>query len=246
VWTQQAQLIAADGARYDAFGHSVGIAGDTVVVGSYSHDVGINAGQGSTYLFTRTAGVWTPQAQLIAPDGAAHDVFGESVAIAGDAVVVGAAGHDVGGNVDRGAAYVFRRSAGVWALDEQLIAAPGTAREAFGRGVAIAGNTVVVGAPGSTISMQGWAYVFQGAGLPPIANAGADQLLIGCAGFVSVVLDGSGSTEPSGGPLQYVWRALIGAHPPFEGSYVVAASASPYSLAVLGFRDAHARTDRHQ
>jgi hypothetical protein len=47
--------------------------------------------------------------KLRAKDGAAQDVFGGTVAIEGDTVVVGAGGDDIGANVDRGSAYVFVR-----------------------------------------------------------------------------------------------------------------------------------------
>ncbi len=47
------------------------------------------------------------QAKLTASDGAGDDLFGNSVGISGDTVVVGAPLADVDGKTNQGAAYVF-------------------------------------------------------------------------------------------------------------------------------------------
>ena len=98
-WSQQAQLIAADGAFGDQFGISVAISGSTAVVGAY----GKNSNTGAAYVFVRSAKAWSQQALLIAADGASGDQFGYSVAIAGSTAVVGAYGK----SSQTGAAYVF-------------------------------------------------------------------------------------------------------------------------------------------
>ena len=64
------------------------ISGDKVVVGAGQNDNPNNSG--SAYIFTRNAGSWTQQPKLTAYDKAADDKFGNSVAVSGDVVVVGA------------------------------------------------------------------------------------------------------------------------------------------------------------
>ena len=81
-WSQQSKLIANDGAAGDSFGNSVGISGDTVVVGAFADNVGVNLAQGSAYVFVRSGTNWTQQAHLLANNGAAIDFFGVAVAIA--------------------------------------------------------------------------------------------------------------------------------------------------------------------
>ncbi len=110
-WTQQAKLVASDGAAGDCFGLSVSISGDGAyaVIGACYDDVGANSDQGSAYIFVRSGASWTQQAKLVASDGAADDYFGRSVSISADGAyaVIGAYADDVGANTDQGSAYIF-------------------------------------------------------------------------------------------------------------------------------------------
>ncbi|HEY9405776.1 MAG TPA: hypothetical protein VIQ24_24210, partial [Pyrinomonadaceae bacterium] len=142
LWTAQQQLLATDGSSGDGFGSSVAISGQTAVVGALHDDVSGVTNQGSAYVFARTDTGWTQQLRLTAPDGAAGDFFGSSVAISGDVIVAGARGDDVGTNTDRGSAYVFVRSGNTWAPPQKVVASDGAAEDEFGSAVAISGETV--------------------------------------------------------------------------------------------------------
>lgn len=110
-WGQVAKLTASNGAAGDHFGVSASLGSDVAVVGARNADVGGNDNQGAVYVFNRGQGGadnWGQAAKLTATDGAADDHFGRSVTIEGETVVVGAPHTDVGGNVDQGAAYVYR------------------------------------------------------------------------------------------------------------------------------------------
>jgi len=165
--SQQQQLTAADGAASDQFGWSVAISGETTVVGAYGDDQGTNTDQGSAYVFVRSGTSWSEQQKLSAADGGADDLFGWSVAIAGETAVVGAVCDDVGANADQGSAYVFVRSGTSWSQQQKLTAADGAAYDEFGESVAISGETTVVGADWDTVganAYQGSAYVFARSG----------------------------------------------------------------------------------
>jgi FG-GAP repeat protein len=163
VWSQQQKLVASDPASEDRFGDSVAISGETIVIGARL-DNGTGGGdQGSAYVFVRSGGVWSQQQKLEASDPAAADVFGQSVAISSETVVVGAPSHDGSGGGDQGSAYVFVRSAGVWSQQQELEASDGAGSDNFGFSVAISGETVVVGArsdDGAAGPGQGSAYIF--------------------------------------------------------------------------------------
>ena len=156
VWAPPARLVAADGAANVAFGNSVAISGETIAVG----EAGDAGGRGSAYVFTYNGRIWTQQAKLTASDGAALDNFGDSVAISGETVVVGAAGDDIGASVNQGSAYVFTRSGTTWSRQAKLTAGDG---RSLGRAVALTGATAVVGSP-ETDHVRGVAYVFTRSG----------------------------------------------------------------------------------
>lgn len=163
VWTQQAYLKAPLPWPGVNFGFSVAVSGDTVVVGEPREFVnGLGA---RAYVFTRTGGVWTWQASLLASNRDPNDQFGFSVAISADTVVVGAYGEDSNGSSQSdnslnaaGAAYVFTRLGTIWTQQAFLKASNATAFNQFGYSVSLAGDTVVVGDPGTT--GPGAAYVF--------------------------------------------------------------------------------------
>jgi hypothetical protein len=106
-WAQQQKLTASDGAASAFFGSSVAVSGDTVVVGAYSDDTPAGVDAGSAYVFLRSGVTWALPQKLIAPDGAATELFGSSVAVSGDTVVVGAYNDDIGAIPGAGSASVF-------------------------------------------------------------------------------------------------------------------------------------------
>lgn len=103
--------------------------------------------------------------RLVAPDGAAGDLFGASVAVDEDTLLVGAKFDDDRG-VDSGAVYVFTRSGNAWTPQAKLIAADGGGAQYFGASVAIDDNTAIVGAFGDDDMgfFSGSVYVFTRSG----------------------------------------------------------------------------------
>ena len=177
-WLLQAYLKASNTDALDRFGYSVAIDGDTLVVGANGEDsnaTGVNgdeldnsaSGSGAAYVFVRSGGTWSQQAYLKAHNTDGGDLFGNSLALAGDTVVVGAEREDsnatgVGGDeLDNsaafsGAAYVFVRSLnGIWSQQAYLKASNTDADDWFGNSVALDGDTLVVGARDEDSSATG-------------------------------------------------------------------------------------------
>jgi hypothetical protein len=154
---QTAKITATDGMTNDYFAYAVAVDGDTVVVGAYGDD----GNSGAAYVFARNWGGadnWGQTARMTATGRSTGDLFGVAVAIDGDTVVVGAPGEDA----DTGAAYVFTGNTGGadrWGQAARISATLAAAGDRFGSAVAIDGDTVVVGASGTSAS-SGAAYVF--------------------------------------------------------------------------------------
>jgi hypothetical protein len=159
--TQEAKLTALDGGAGDALGTAVAIDGDTAVAGAYVDDIAGQENQGSVYVFTRLGTGWSLETKLTASDGSRGDLFGASVALDGDTLVVGAYRDDPSGT-DSGSAYVFTRTGSLWTEQAKLTASDGAADDVFGVSVALDGDTAVVGATLDDIGAtdKGSSYVF--------------------------------------------------------------------------------------
>ncbi len=166
-WNEVQKLVASDGANGDFFGFSVAVSGSTAVVGAFVSDAsGHDAG--AAYVFERDHGGdgnWGEIARLAATDAADNDFFGRAVAISHDTVVVGADGNDDHGP-GSGSAYVFDRNSGganAWGLVKKLTSNDGVEGDAFGRAVAIDGDTIVIGAylDDDGAENAGSAYIFE-------------------------------------------------------------------------------------
>jgi hypothetical protein len=105
LWSQQQKLRPADEDAW-YFGASVALAGNVAVIGA-PEDYGVGYASGAAYVFTRSGGAWSQRQKLIAPDTSHDDYFGSSVALSGDAAVVGATWDDAAA-ADTGSAWVWR------------------------------------------------------------------------------------------------------------------------------------------
>ena len=123
---------------------------------------------GAAYVFARNHGGpdnWGEVEKLTASDAAGGDGFGQSVAISGDRIVVGALRGD-GAVIDSGTLYVFERNQGgadLWGEVIELAADDGAVGDEFGRSVAAHNDTIVAGAPrdSGAGTDSGSAYVFE-------------------------------------------------------------------------------------
>ena len=194
-WAQQAKLTASDGAAYDSFGTSVALCGDRILIGADADDTGAGTDAGSAYVFTRSGTTWAEQAKLVAGDAAASDYFGSAVALAGDTAVVGAYGDDTAAGSNAGSARVFTFDGAAWTEQAMLVGADAAAYDWFGRALALAGESILIGVPSDNkpaVGGGGSARVFTFDGAAWVQQAelstadGAADDRFGCA----VALDG--------------------------------------------------------
>lgn len=168
-WTQQEKLTVSSGETADWVGSEVDVSGDFAVVGaSGDDDAGDEAG--AAYIFQRIGTNWTEQTKLIASDTQAGDHFGESVAISGNRIVIGAADNVRSNGFWSGAAYVFVNDGTGWFEAFKLESSDVQYEDDFGKAVAIQGTRVVVGATRddhSGLVDAGSAYVFEVPGSGP-------------------------------------------------------------------------------
>lgn len=109
----------------------------------------------------RQGDTWRPQQRITASDGAAGDLFGYTVAMQGDTLVVGAVLEgEVGAR--SGAAYVYTRRDGRWTEQQKLKAREPHVGSQFGAALALDGDTLIASAAedASQARSGGLVYVF--------------------------------------------------------------------------------------
>jgi len=173
-WVQEAYLKAPNAGELDQFGYSVSVSGDTIIVGANreqsnettitngtiaSADDTHSNGSGAVYVFKRTGSTWVQEAYIKASNSGNVDLFGWTLSISGDTIVVGSNGEDsnqttitngTSSSLDNsinetGAAYVYKRSGTIWE-QEAYLKAPFTYNGLnFAWSVSISGDTIVVG-----------------------------------------------------------------------------------------------------
>jgi len=160
IWTQQAKLLASDGATEDTLGWSVSADGDTALIGAGADDDN-GADSGSAYVFTRTGITWTQQQKLLASDGAAGDYFSSSLALDTDMALIGASSDDDNGNWS-GSAYTFLRVGTTWTQQQKLQPSDNAEGDSFGSAVSLDDTTALIGAFNDDYTGSAYVFVYAG------------------------------------------------------------------------------------
>lgn len=182
-----------------AFGESVAVSGNSVVVGADSENASNLQDAGNAYVIYLVSGAVTT---LSSPNAQTNGFFGSSVAISGNTVVVGAPYETASGFSRAGHAYIFSTSGSFIAT---LTSPNAQSYGFFGSSVAISGTTVVVGADYEKVSGAvgaGNVYTFNATTgdlieTIPVPNPQFDAYF---GGSVSI----SGTTIAVGAPSEYV------------------------------------------
>ncbi len=117
-WSLAGTISTSDGAPLRA---ALSLEGDLLAAGSSE----------SAYIFQRSGTTWVQSARIEAPDPSPGDRFGDSVALQGDSIVVGAPADDDLGD-ESGSVYVFERSGTRWVPTAKLLDPAGAPNRFFG------------------------------------------------------------------------------------------------------------------
>jgi hypothetical protein len=205
--TETARLSAAKNTNgiADQFGANVAINGATIAVAAYQ----ASFARGRVDVFTEPKSGWVnaqPTGHLFAPDPKVNGFFGESLAVQGTTIVVGALGDGV-----EGEAYVFVEPSSGWKGSHTqaaiLTASNATSSNFFGE-VAVNGSTIVVGAfglnnnTGAVYIFQkpssGWVSMTQTAELTASNGLSSDLLGVSVAMIGTTVIAGASSNGNAG------------------------------------------------
>jgi hypothetical protein len=155
-WNEEAILTAPGPVGSFQYGYELDLSDeDTLLVGAPRADT---SRTGKAYLYRWDGATWALDHVFLASDGQIGDQYGINVAIQEPLVVIGASTPAGGGK-----AYVYRYSGGFWREEQILVGSDTQPGDEFGNGVAVDGDTIVVGAPlaDQAGTDDGAAYVFR-------------------------------------------------------------------------------------
>lgn len=187
IWTKEVKIVASDREDDEGFGHAVARTGDFAVVSAIWEDedvLGQNplGGAGAAYIFERNAnGTWVEMQKIVASDRDNSDRFGQSVAILGTTIIIGAEEHefDLNGENEEakaGAVYIFeKQSDGLWDETQKIVAPDRFNQSYFGCSVAAYGDYLVIGARGDRTDENG-ENIVSNCGSVYVYKKGSDNL----------------------------------------------------------------------
>ncbi|WP_194534661.1 T9SS type A sorting domain-containing protein [Zobellia nedashkovskayae] len=139
-WVETQQIEASSAFTYDGFGSALAVSDNVLVLAA-----GGIAPSGAVYVFEKnTSNVWVETAELYPSDDLFNGGFGESVAVSGNQIIIGASGYDATG------AFIFEKQEdNSWKEVQSLSALDGD-NYTYARDVAITENRIIIGDVGYT------------------------------------------------------------------------------------------------
>jgi len=163
----------------DARAAAVAADGDTLLVGAYQEDIGVQQDRGAVYVYRRVNGNYVYESRILAPDGMAGDYFGLRLALKGDVALVSSIGRTLGAVDAAGGVYAFHREGTTWSLEQQFLPVAPVYENELGESIAFDGTTAMISnrhdhtfvyersaagqwTPVQTIDHVGWPVKFEG------------------------------------------------------------------------------------
>jgi hypothetical protein len=255
-------LTTGDGAVADQFGGALAHDGATLAIAARqvvipTADAAEGIQSGAVYIYEDIGGSLQAVQRVLPPQPGEGDLFGEAIALRGDLLLVGAGGADRGGTIDRGSAYVFRRSGGSFAFEAELGPPVPAFEQRFGTSVAmIDAGTIVVGMPRAAVGAAaeaGEVVVFRRTGAEwtvvatlrsPDAVAGdqfgsalaahGDRLLVGVPGGDAPGAIDAGRVEVFGTGTTFAWLGRLEEPQPVARDRFGAAVRIDADIALVG------------
>jgi len=229
-WTLQQEITdpAALAQSGNNFGNALTLNGDTLFVGSNTANVAL----ASTWIYLRSAGVWTLSQQILLDAG-----IGSSTPLSGRPFSMSSTIAALGGylteNGNVGQVHVWALSAGTWSEQQVLTPSDGASGDQFGKTVFLSGSTLFIGAPNH--GAGGAVYVFTLSGgvwtqvQEILPNSATDSGGFGmgiAAGGSSLFIGSPQNASDKGATSYYVFQS---------GSWVFNQSIAPSNLQANAF-----------
>ena len=189
-WSPLQHIRSPRGDHFDRFAWDVALShdGSRLVVSDVTYP-------GRAYVFDRSGDTWELTATLETPESLESDGFGTSLALTSEGTTAFVGAHSSHCPLPHycGAVYVYVDQGGDWELSQVLRAPNPADSDVFGLDLAVAGRTLLVGAPGRNCAVSNWcgavlvyglrrgAWMFEQELSPPTPRGGEFGLAIAIA-----------------------------------------------------------------
>ncbi|WP_419191858.1 hypothetical protein [Engelhardtia mirabilis] len=256
-----AKVSAQDSTQTERLGWAVATHGDWLFVSDpYTNFASSDSGAVFVYNREGPESPWKRTQILTQPTPVDSDLFGYSLAVDGDVLLVGAVRQSATGPLS-GAAHVFRRNDSTWSHAQTLSPPNPTYKEEFGYAVDVEGGLLVVGAPsnGTLGIRQGAVYVWRDLGfgfatfeaaiyptsVQSQAEAGTSVATDGVVIVAGAPFDTANGKGSAGSVVQFgkvggVWieqQRIVAPVPETDGQFGTAIDLAPSYLAAGSPRD---------
>ncbi len=180
-WVQTQKITPLVRTQMTRFGTGVAIQGNTIAVGATWECNDANGNNwlnisGAVYIYRldTITEIWNQVQIVVASDRTANAFFGNTVALDGDFLIVGASKEDAdaaGGNIlnDAGAVYVYKYNGSSYVETQKLVASDRNQNDLFGHKIDIDNNSIVISAHwedendlgSDSLDNAGSAYIFE-------------------------------------------------------------------------------------
>lgn len=155
-WAEQQKLKTSESIEDSVFGFSVSVDGDTLVSGAILDSAPAAAYSGSVYVFVFRGGKWQEQQRLLAPQPKKGGTMGWQLTVQGDTAVVSAPAVNLAASSGlSGQVFIFERKSDKWTQTTTLTAPFPQIDDYFGSGVALRGDTLLIGSNGDRSGSRG-------------------------------------------------------------------------------------------
>lgn len=242
IWTFKCRIYRDEASSGQEFGHRVTLSYDgSILAASSLKDTDKGDQAGSVSIFKRNAdgSNWIKQIKITGTDEAPTDSFGYSLDVSrdGNTLAIGSINHDISGNTNCGAVYIYIWNGTAWVFQSKLSnLSPVSVNMGASVSLSSDGNTLAIGATGTLYSgsASGVVYIFTRSGttwskqatLNPVTSyaaenfgssvalsANGNSLLVAATGDKSVA-------NPNNGAIHYftrtgtAWTRINGFVPP--------------------------------
>lgn len=168
IWLPLPAVTSPDATALERFGESISMSGNFVAIAAPDATLnGYQTNRGKVFIYQLTGNAWNLTASFTSPDYIGREMFGKSLFLKGDTLLVGATQYVYQPDNGNGRVHLYIRNGNNWVYQTTLTASDGKKSDAFGSSVYLHNGYIAVGAESAGVAGvndAGKVYVFKKAG----------------------------------------------------------------------------------